>query len=78
MSSATSSATAINRADASPTARAVVSPPRAQQPVRTLRMGTEEAAVLKLDLSDIPLPKMTELNVDGFQPSFWQRLFGKR
>ncbi len=48
------------------------------EPGRKLLMGTEEAAVLKLDLSDITLPKMGGLQVDGFKPSFFARLFGKR
>jgi hypothetical protein len=48
-----------------------------EQP-RTLLMGTEEAAVLKLDLSDVTLPKVGGLQVDGFKPSFFERLFGKR
>jgi hypothetical protein len=43
-----------------------------------LTMGKEEAAVLKLDLSDLALPKVGGLQVDGFKPSFFERLFGKR
>jgi hypothetical protein len=45
---------------------------------RALRMGTEEAAVLQLDLSDLPAPRVGGLQVDGFKPSFFERLFGKR
>jgi hypothetical protein len=45
---------------------------------RALSMGKEEAAVLQLDLSDLQLPKVGGLNVDGFKPSFFERLFGKR
>jgi len=43
-----------------------------------LTMGKEEAAVLKLDLSDLALPKVGGLQVDGFKPSFFERLFGKK
>lgn len=45
---------------------------------RTLRMGTEEAAVLNIDLTGLQLPKVGGLNVDGFKPSLFQRLFGRR
>jgi hypothetical protein len=41
-------------------------------------MGTEEAAVLNLDLAGLPVPKVGGLHVDGFKPSLFQRLFGKR
>jgi hypothetical protein len=59
--------------------RPVPAAPRQQneQP-RNLLMGTEEAAVLKLDLSDVTLPQVGGLQVDGFKPSFFERLFGKR
>jgi len=77
MSNATSSANAMHRA-----APAAAAPQRAaartNEPARELRMGTEEAAVLKLDLSGLPLPKVGGLQVDGFKPSFFERLFGKR
>jgi hypothetical protein len=45
---------------------------------RTLRLATEEAAVLKIDLTGLPLPKVGGLTVDGFKPTLFQRLFGKR
>jgi hypothetical protein len=48
------------------------------EPARTLRMGTEEASVLNIDLSGIQVPKVGGLQVDGFKPSFFERLFGKR
>jgi hypothetical protein len=48
------------------------------EPVRQLRMGTEEAAILNLDLSGLPIPKVGGLNVDGFKPSLLDRLFGRR
>ncbi len=76
MSSATSSAVSTQR-NAPAAQRAPASRPHNEQP-RTLLMGTEEAAVLKLDLSDITLPKVGGLQVDGFKPSFFERLFGKR
>ena len=75
MSTATSSANSMHRVNTQVAARV---PARQNEPVRNLRMGSEEAAVLKLDLSDLPLPQMGGLDVDGFKPSFFQRLFGKR
>jgi hypothetical protein len=48
------------------------------EPARTLRMGTEEASVLNIDLSGIQVPKVGGLQVDGFKPSFFERLFSKR
>ena len=50
----------------------------ANEQSRTLAMGSEEAAVLKIDLSDVNLPQVGGLQVDGFKPSFFERLFGKR
>jgi hypothetical protein len=76
MSSATSSAASMQRNTAT-AARTPVTRNQ-QEPPRNLLMGTEEAAVLKLDLSDITLPKVGGLQVDGFKPSFFERLFGKR
>jgi hypothetical protein len=75
MSTATSSASSMHRVN---TQAAVRAPVRQNEPVRNLRMGSDEAAVLKLDLTDLPLPQMGGLDVDGFKPSFFQRLFGKR
>ena len=75
MSSATSSAASMQRNTAMPRNAATRNP--TEQP-RKLLMGTEEAAVLKLDLSDITLPQVGGLQVDGFKPSFFARLFGKR
>ena len=75
MSIATSSATSMQRVNSAPTRTAV----RAHaEPVRSLRMGSEEAAVLNIDLSGIQVPKVGGLQVDGFKPSFFERLFGKR
>jgi hypothetical protein len=48
------------------------------EPARTLRMGTEEASVLNIDLTGIQVPKVGGLQVDCFKPSFFERLFGKR
>jgi hypothetical protein len=76
MTSATSSAaTSTHRNTAAP--RTVPNRPQMERP-RHLTMGTEEAAVLKLDLSDLSLPQVGGLQVDGFKPSFFERLFGKR
>lgn len=79
MSTATSSASSIHRATTSPAVnRPMAATPRASaEPVRTLRMGTEEASVLNLDLSGLQIPEVGGLNVDGFKPSFFERLFGK-
>jgi hypothetical protein len=77
MTSATSSAaTSMHRNTATAT-RSTSARPQGEQP-RTLVMGTEEAAVLKVDLSDLSLPQVGGLQVDGFKPSFFERLFGKR
>jgi hypothetical protein len=77
MSTATSSANAMHRA-ATPAAAPQRTVARTNEPARELRMGTEEAAVLRLDLSGLPLPKVGGLEVDGLKPSFFERLFGKR
>ena len=74
MTSATSSAAPVQR---NPAARPASARTQTEQP-RTLLLGREEAAVLKLDLSDLTLPKVGDLNVDGFKPTFFERLFGKR
>ena len=37
----------------------------------------EEDELIKLDLSDLALPKINDLQVDGLKASFWSRLFGK-
>jgi hypothetical protein len=73
MSSATS--TAMQRTAAMQRPR-----PMAAQaaPQRTLGFGNEEAAVLKVDLSDLHVPKVGGLQIDGFKPSFFDRLFGRK
>lgn len=53
-------------------------PRAAAEPARTLLKGSDEAAVLNIDLAGLPLPKVGGLHVDGFKPSLFQRLFGKR
>ena len=77
--STTSSAAPLHRAT-SPTAnRTVAATTRASaEPVRTLTMGTEEAQVLNLDLTGLQIPKVGGMQVDGFKPTFFERLFGKR
>lgn len=60
------------------TATQRTAPRTVHEPERTLRMGTEEAAVLNIDLTGLKLPKVGGLNVDGFKPSLFQRLFGRR
>ena len=51
---------------------------RSAEPSRTLMRGSDEAAVLNIDLGGLQLPKVGGLNVDGFKPTLFQRLFGKR
>ena len=77
MSTATSSASSMHRATTSST-HAMGATRVSAEPARTLRMGTEEASVLNIDLSGIQVPKVGGLQVDGFKPSFFERLFGKR
>lgn len=83
MSSTSTAAAILQRAAASAATHPSRVAPTAQRAAsmessRTLQFGTEEAAVLKLDLSDLPIPRMSGLDVDGLKPSFFQRLFGKR
>lgn len=88
MSSSSTAAAILQRAAASAATHPSRSAPHPVQhathraaPVeaaRTLQFGTEEAAVLKLDLSDLPIPKLSGLDVDGLKPTFFQRLFGKK
>lgn len=46
------------------------------EPRIRLESGKEEV-LLKLDLSDLVLPKVNDLHVDGLQASWFSRLFGK-
>jgi len=81
MSSSSTAATILQRAAASAATHPTRSAAAHRAPVespRTLQFGTEEAAVLKLDLSDLPIPKLSGLDVDGLKPTLLQRLFGKR
>ena len=83
MSSSSTAAAILQRAAASAASHPSRSAPQpahrvAQEAPRTLQFGTDEAAVLKLDLSDLPIPKLSGLDVDGLQPTLMQRLFGKR
>jgi hypothetical protein len=75
MSSATSQAT---HRSAAPVQRPRPTAQHSMEAPRVLSLGNEEAAVLQLDLSDLAIPKMGGLHVDGFKPSFFQRLFGKK
>lgn len=74
MSSATASVSKTN-ASANPQASG-----RAIE--RTIRFGNvsrdDQDAWLKLDLSDLPLPKVDDLRVDGLKPSWFARLLGRR
>ena len=78
MSTASSSASAMHRAHAAAPQRANAAPRTQSELPRQLKMGTEEAAVLNIDLAGLPLPKVGGLNVDGFKPSLLDRLFGRR
>ncbi len=78
MTSAISSAASSVHRNTAVAPRNVNGTAHKQEQPRMLTMGTEEAAVLKVDLSDLPLPKVGGLQVDGFKPSFFERLFGKR
>jgi hypothetical protein len=42
-----------------------------------LESGREEH-LLKVDLSDLVLPKVNDLHVDGLKSNWFARLFGKR
>lgn len=51
--------------------------PTASEPRVALRPDQEEK-LLTLDLSDLVLPKVNDLQVDGLQSSWFSRLLGKR
>jgi hypothetical protein len=62
-------------------ARPAQSKPQVQhprQPEGTLLTAHDEEALLKLNLSDLPIPKVGGLDVDGFKPSLLSRLFGRK
>ena len=77
MSTASSSASAVPRANTAAPQRTNAAPRTHAEPTRQLTMGTEEAAVLNIDLTGLKLPKVGGLHVDGFKPSLWDRLFGR-
>ena len=52
--------------------------PRIAEPAMRLGTARREEHLLKLDLSDLVLPKINDLHVDGMKASLWSRLFGKR
>jgi hypothetical protein len=76
MSSATS--TAMQRTAAAQRTTRPMAAPQMAQPQRTLGFGNDEAAILKVDLSDIHVPQVGGLQIDGFKPSFFARLFGRK
>lgn len=76
MSTATSSA--MQRAASPATARTQHVAARTVAEPSRLLLATEEAAVLNIDLGGMQVPKVGGLQVDGFKPSFFERLFGKR
>ncbi len=42
-----------------------------------MRLSDHDEALLKIDLSDLVLPKVNDLNVDGLKTSWFSRLFGR-
>jgi hypothetical protein len=70
MRSATAAAPALNAAQMEQAMAAVKGRVR-------LESGKEEV-LLKVDLSDLVLPKVNDLHVDGLKSSWFARLFGKR
>ena len=38
---------------------------------------SSEAVLLKIDLSDLTLPQVNNLQVDGLQKSWWARMLGR-
>ncbi|MGC3981661.1 MAG: hypothetical protein QM808_10395 [Steroidobacteraceae bacterium] len=57
---------------AAPLERSVAAEPRMRADHR------REESLLKLDLSDLVLPKVNDLHVDGLKSSWLSRLLGKR
>jgi hypothetical protein len=80
MSSASSPASkpTVRQTPATPAQPARPAPTNRQQPGGTLLTPHDEEALLKLNLSDLPIPKVGGLDVDGFKPSLLSRLFGKK
>jgi len=54
--------------------------PQTERPVsgRARFDSSREESLLKVDLSDLVLPKVNDLHVDGLKPNWFARLFGKR
>jgi hypothetical protein len=75
MRSATAVNTSINAAQMERSAMLERSASGAESRGR-LSTGREEV-LLNLDLSDLVLPKVNDLNVDGLKSSWLSRLFGK-
>lgn len=50
----------------------------AREPEGKLLTAHDEEALLKLNLSDLPIPKVGGLEVDGLRPSLLGRLFGRK
>lgn len=42
-----------------------------------LQLSERDETLLKVDLSDLVLPQINDLNVDGLKRSWFSRLFGK-
>jgi hypothetical protein len=70
MRSATAAAASVNNVQMDRAMAAVKSGVR-------LESGREEQ-LLKIDLSDLVLPKVNDLHVDGLKSNWFARLFGKR
>ncbi len=52
-------------------------PDRAAPQIRMFAESAREETLLRVDLSDLVLPKVNNLHVDGLQRSWLSRLFGK-
>lgn len=44
----------------------------------SIAMNKQEEKLLRLDLADVAVPKVHGMDVEGFQPSWFDRLFGRR
>jgi hypothetical protein len=69
----------VMRSAIAATVRTPVAPERATpagQP--RIQLSDREETLLRIDLSDMVLPKVNDLNVDGLNHSWWSRLFSRR
>lgn len=50
---------------------------RRQESVPHIAFSDQEERLLQLDLSDLSIPKMNDLHVEGLKRSWFARLFGR-